>query len=291
MTRLGFLLVISVFFGKTIIAQISASEIVLKEEGKENAYPRLSKDRSEFLYQSNRRGVWQLFIYDMLSQTSRQVTAGTSNNNFPDWSIDNEWIAFVSDRDGNEEIYLMKRNGSGLKRLTNDPARDIHPYFSPDKKFILFNSTRGNGSLDIYRFEISTGKTERLTDTKEDETCARYSPDMKQIVYLKNSYEIDDVFVLDLTTGLSANVTNTPSVTDGWPVYSPDGKWIYYSSMETGSYCIYKIKSDGSEKKQLSFAGAGEVHARLSISQDGKTILYNSQTGKTISVHRAELKN
>src|SRR6185369_9615812 len=111
---------------------------------------------------------------------------------------------------GNEEIYIMKPDGSNLKRITNNKERDIHPYFSPDGKYILFNSTRGNGSLDIYRYEIATGKTLQLTNTPDDETCARYSPDMKNIVYLKNGISGDDVYLLNLSDFVPGNITKTP---------------------------------------------------------------------------------
>lgn len=270
------------------MAQLKNVRVLLEEKNVENAYPRFSKDGKSFLYQSNRSGKWQIYIYDIPAKSSRQLTTDTFNNNFPDWTADNNWIAFVSDRDGNEELYLMKADGSGTKRLTNNTSRDIHPYFSPDGKYLLFNSDR-NGTLDIYRLELAGNKVDRLTDTPEDETCAKYSSDMKHIVFLRNSYAIDDLFVMDLSKGLSENISKTPAVTDGWPVFSPDGKWIYFSSMETGSYCIYKIKPDGSEKQQLSFAAPGEVDARVSVSKDGRKILFNKKVNSTISVCEATL--
>jgi Tol biopolymer transport system component len=262
-------------------------QLIYEEEGKESAYPRLSKDNKEILFQSNRAGKWQLYIYEILNKKLIRISNDTFNNNFPDWSQDNKWIAFVSDRDGNEEIYMARTDGSSLKRITIDNARDIHPYFSPDGKFILFNSTRGNGSLDIYRFTISSGKTERLTNTNENETCARYSPDMRQIVFLKNSISIDDVFLLNLSTGLTENVSKTPKTQDGWPMFSPDGKWIYFSSLETGTYCIWKMKTDGKERKQLTFAEEGKEDARVYVSSNGKYFIYNERSGTTISIWRS----
>lgn len=268
----------------------STIKVIFKEEGKESAYPRLSKDNSKILFQSNRTGTWQLFVYDMISSELTRVINDTFNNNFPDWSPENDWITFVSDRDGNEEIYISKSDGSNLKRITENMARDIHPYFSPDGNYILFNSTRGNGSFDIYRFTISSGKTERLTNTEEDETCARYSPDMKQIVFLKNGISVDDVFILDLSTGLTENISKTPDTRDGWPMFDADGKWIYYSSMETGKYCIWKMRTDGREKIQLSFAEEGDEDARVFVSSNVQFLIYNKRVGNTISILRSDLK-
>jgi Tol biopolymer transport system component len=111
---------------------------------------------------------------------------------------------------------------------------------------------------------------------------------MKKIIFLKNGLGEDDVFILSLTTGLTENISKTPTVRDGWPVFSPNGKWIYFSSMDTEVYSIYKMKPDGSEKKQLTFPEAGEEDARVNISQQGNFFIYNKRSGSTISIMRSE---
>jgi len=273
-----FLLALVVLFA----AETPGPRVLFSMEDVEAAYPRVSRDGKEILYQTNVYGKWQLAILDVETNTHTRVTEDTANNNFPDWSADNRTIAFVSDRHGNEEIYLMDRDSAKLKRITKTAARDIHPYFSPDGKFILFNSTRGNGSLDIFRYETATGKTVQLTNTPEHETCARYSPDMQQIVFLRNSDSSDDVFVMNANDLSITNITNTPKVRDGWPMYSPDGKWIYYSSMESGVFDICRIRPDGSGKEQVTRAGKGEEDARVYVSPDNRTIIYNKRVGRTI---------
>lgn len=70
---------------------------------------------------------------------------------YPTISSDGKWVAFVSDRDGNAEIYVMNLNGSDIARLTNNPAQDTDPALSPDGLWLVFASDRGGGSLDIFR--------------------------------------------------------------------------------------------------------------------------------------------
>ena len=265
------------------------SKLIYRVDGKEAAYPRLSADGKRILYQTNERGNWQLRIMDIASGKQTNVLEDSFNNNFPDWSADNEWIAFVSDRDGNEEIYLMRTDGRELKRITNDEGRDIHPYYSPDGKYILFNSTRNNESFDIYRYTISDASVQRITDTSEDETCARYSPDMSKIVLLQNSMSKDDVMLMDAKTFELKNLSGTPDIRDGWPMFSSDGKWIYYSSYETGRYAIYKIKPDGSEKIKLTSPLVNEEDARVYVSRDGKWLIYNKRIGKTIEIRSLQV--
>src|SRR5262245_10214252 len=85
-------------------ARAAVPHVVLWQDGVKNAYPRVSKDGSRILFQSNREGKWQIFIMSADGSGLVQVTSGDANNNFPDWSPDNSAIAFVSDRTGNEDI-------------------------------------------------------------------------------------------------------------------------------------------------------------------------------------------
>jgi TolB protein len=258
--------------------------VILHEDRVENAYPRLSNDGKRILYQSNRTGRWQLFIMEIATRKQTRITNDTHNNNFVDWSADNQWVAFVSDRDGNEEIYRMKTDGTGIERLTNDPARDIHPYFSPDGKYLLFNSTRANGSLDVYRMNLADRKVEPITRSPMEETCARYSPDMKWIVLLRNDIERDDIALLEVATGKMNWLTNTPGITDGWPMFSADGKWIYFSSMETGRHSVRRIRPDGTGEESLTDAPEGEEHGRAFISKDGRTVIHNRRRNGGIDI-------
>ena len=264
--------------------RLPARTVILHEPGVENAYPRLSKDGRTILYQSDRTGKWQLFLLDVASGTSRRLTNDAFANNFPDWSADGEWIAFVSDRDGNEEIYRMRVDGSGVERLTDDAARDIHPYFAPDGRSLLFNSTRGNGTLDLYRLHFADRRIERLTDTPHDDTCARDSPDMQRIVFLRNDVTMDDVIVLDVATGALTSPTNTPRVMDGWPMWSPDGAWLYYSTTASGAHSVHRVRPDGTDDRTLTSAAHGEEHARAFVSADGKTLVLNERRPDGIDI-------
>jgi TolB protein len=61
----------------------------------------------------------------------RRLTKDPALDDFPAWSPDGTTIAFVSNGDGNFEIYSMNADGTGVRRLTNDPPMDIHPAWSP----------------------------------------------------------------------------------------------------------------------------------------------------------------
>ncbi len=83
----------------------------------------------------------------------QRITDGDGIDSWPVWSPDGKRIAFVSNRTGNYEIYLMNADGSTIKNLTNNAAQDTSPTWSPDGKKIAFVSTRDGGS-DIYVMEV-----------------------------------------------------------------------------------------------------------------------------------------
>ena len=79
----------------------------------------------------------------------------------PAWSPDGRKLAFVSDRDGNSEVYVMNANGSGQRNLTRNPAFDADPAWSPDGRKIAFVSNR-DGSYGVYVMNADGSGQRRL---------------------------------------------------------------------------------------------------------------------------------
>lgn len=95
-------------------------------------------------------------------------------------------IAFVSDRDGNEEIYVMNADGTETKRLTFSPGRDIQPCFSPDGLHIAFASNR-TGDWDIWSMDVDGTNLKNLTANKDrQETNPMWSDDPNVIGLVSN---------------------------------------------------------------------------------------------------------
>ena len=79
----------------------------------------------------------------------RRLTSHTAADWSPTWSPDGRHIAFVSNRDGNPEIYVMGSDGSNPRRLTHHTANDWSLVWSPDGRHIAFHSNR-DGNWEIY---------------------------------------------------------------------------------------------------------------------------------------------
>lgn len=108
-----------------------------------------------------------------------RVTQSSSNNpaanTHPQWSPDNTRLAFVSNRDGNEEIYTTKADGTGQTRLTSDPTVDEHPTWSSDGLFIMWDTNR-DGHYQIYKMNIDGSAQTRITNTLVDDRYVYWCP-------------------------------------------------------------------------------------------------------------------
>ena len=77
------------------------------------------------------------------------LTHDAGDDWYPAWSPDGQRIAFMSDRDGNDELYVMDADGSNPTRLTQDAGRDWYSAWSPDGQRLAFVSDR-DGNAEIY---------------------------------------------------------------------------------------------------------------------------------------------
>jgi len=109
------------------------------------------------------------------------LTRHASDDSFPAWSPDGKRIAFDSYRDGQQRIYVMNPDGTGVTRLTNGRL-DHKPAWSPDGKRIAFTSFR-DGNYEIYVMNADGSNPVRLTNNTQPDTNAVWSPDGKRIAY------------------------------------------------------------------------------------------------------------
>jgi len=180
-------------------------------------------------------------------------------------------IAFESNRDGNYEIYTMNADGSVVTRLTNNPATDLEPAWSPDGKKIAFASTR-DGNTEIYVMNSDGSVVTRLTNNPAVDGSPAWSPDGKKIAFHSNRDGNYEIYVMNSDGAGVTRLTNN-SADDEEPAWSPDGKRIAFRSDRDVSFLIYTMNSDGSGVTRLT--NPSGVDASPAWSPDGKIIAFS----------------
>jgi WD40 repeat protein len=138
--------------------------------------------------------------------------AGAGLNYSPSWSPDDD-VAFVSDRDGNYEIYKMDKFGRNQTRLTNDPQQDIDPEWSPNSDKIAFTSNR-DGNYDVYTMNPDGSGVTRLTNDPSYDCCSDWQPIRAQVPRPKGATPI----LVSLVP--AAEPCSTPNAQHGPPLAS-----------------------------------------------------------------------
>lgn len=155
----------------------------------------------------------------------------------------------VLTRDGNSEIYTMGLDGGNLHRLTNDPAIDTEPVFSPDGAWIYFTSDRSGGP-QIYRMPAGGGDAQRITFNGDYNISPRISPDGKTLAYVSRRSDQFQIEVLDLASAQELTITDT--VKDESPTFAPNGRLILYATEVGGRGILALASTDGRARARLS---------------------------------------
>jgi TolB protein len=155
-------------------------------------------------------------------------------------------IAFVASRtaDGNADIFSADIGGETAINLTNDPAPDRGPAWSPDGREIAFASRRGD-NWDLYLMRADGGDLRRLTDGPAYDGEPAWSPDGASIAFTSSRNGNLDIYQLDLASRAVQQVTDDPAA-DYQPSWSPDSRQIAFTSWRDGNQEIYAVGMPGS---------------------------------------------
>lgn len=182
--------------------------------------PAISPDGSQIAYVIlSDGGVSNLYLADARGSNEKALTNGSSQHWDPSWSPDGRQIVYMSDKDGDWEIYRINLAGGKVIRLTDNGSYDGHPRWSPDGKWILFDTERG-GDWEIYVMD-SYGRDERaITENSASDWLPAWSPDGTWIVYVSSRDGDDEIYMVDIDGQNQTKLTDNTSQ-DRFPVWIP----------------------------------------------------------------------
>jgi Tol biopolymer transport system component len=180
-------------------------------------------------------------------------------------------IAFVSTRDGTEQIYTMNADGSGVIQLTFTTTFNSYPEWSADGAKIVFESDR-DGNHEIYTMYADGSVQTRLTNNAAIDNVAAWSPDGSQIVFASLRDGNSEIYVMN-SNGSGQTRLTFDAGSDTQPAWSPDGTKIAFESDQAGFGQIFVMNTDGSNVTQLttSYRNGG-----ANWSPDGSKIVFHS---------------
>jgi predicted Ser/Thr protein kinase len=160
-------------------------------------------------------------------------------------------IAFRSDRDGDQEIFVAKTDLTGVVQLTDNDAQDSDPTWSPDGRRIIFQSD-SDGDMDIYVMNADGSGVLNLTNNEDEDTDPSWSPDGSQIAFSSDRDGDPEIYLMSPTGDNVRILTQNRDVADDDPTWTGDSSALVFQSNLEGNDDILFINADGSGLRNLT---------------------------------------
>jgi Tol biopolymer transport system component len=220
---------------------------------------------------------YDIYEYDPAAKTYRTLTTEKGYDAEGSWSPDGSLIAFASNRSAYQEkltpeqqkafeldpawaneIYIMKADGTDVRRLTQSPGYDGGPFFSPDGKRLCWRRFSENGATaEIMTMNIDGSDQQQLTKLEAMSWAPYYHPSGQYLIFTTNRHGFAnfELYLIDAAgKGAPVRVSHTPGF-DGLPVFSPDGNRLAWTSGRTVSNQSQVFLAEWNHEKALELLG------------------------------------
>ncbi len=224
-----------------------------------------------------------LVLVSIESGQKKKLTSPNKNGFYgdtrPKFSPDGSLVAYTKSFSiGRSELYTVPSGGGEEKRLTFDNLAVENEAWTADGREIVFSSNRG-GNLTLWRISSDGGSPTPIPNSGENVTSLAIGKKGNNLAYSREAVNMD-IWRMDLGVSASARkpptelVSSTQSQVE--PQYSPDGKYIAFTSNRSGSVEIWACHNDGSNPVQLTFFG-GPPSGTPRWSPDSRFIAFDSR--------------
>ena len=184
---------------------------------------------------------WDISLMNVRSGVVRRITRQTFTVMACDWTHDGNRLVFITDRDGNLEVYTMASDGSDWRRVTATPAHDYGPEWSPDLGHIVYAEDAGGGKTDIFVVDPDGSNRVKLTSGTAGGAGPVWSPDGTRIAYVSGA--AIKVMNSDGSSPVTLYSDGAQKLTADW---SPTGSHIMFMSKQSGIFKLHTIRlADG----------------------------------------------
>jgi len=230
-------------------------------------YPRVSPDGSRLLFVSDRDGDYEVFVRDLASGLTTQLTHNAAADYAAQWSPDGRRILYTSNRNGNEDVFEWDLVAGIERNVVRSSADEHDPSYDPRAhgRVIVFARTLARATPTtaerraILRRELSTGQEMMLTEGWGIESYPSLSPRSGELLFRRTvPGEASAILVRDLSTGVE-RVISPHRARDDYPAWAFGGTRIVFASdraTDGGGYDLYMTRDDGSDLRRLTSASS-----------------------------------
>jgi TolB protein len=214
--------------------------------------PRWSPDQNKIAWISVGNKT-QLMLYDVDGEGVTSLASNVDADQPPIWAPESDRIAYVSDQDGDPDVYMVALEGEQKTRLTFSPERELVGDWSPDGEWLVFTEHDRDGL-----FLRNPNGVNRIELTSEPDTDPVWSPKGDRIAFLRSDDGARDVYVLRPTNSDNwADDTDEVAVSDDQHdefsvAWSADGRRLAFVVRFDDQSEIFSVLVDGSERRQLT---------------------------------------
>lgn len=214
--------------------------------------------------------IYRIDADDTNESTLVQLTNNAGRNQVPALSADGQLVAYASNVNGNDDIWIMNIDGTNKTQLTT--LGGTQPHFSWDGTSIVFASDR-DGNYQIFSMNVDGTNQTKLTNNTDVAQYPAYAPGDGQIVFCRGAdYANLQVYIMNADGSGEIKLTDTAAGLGNWsPNFRPDGAVITFESERSGSEEIWFMTPDGSDLTKTSTAFQENAPA---FAMDGSQIAF-----------------
>lgn len=174
-----------------------------------------------------------IYTLDVQSLKTQQLTYTTHYTSDPSWGSNGSAFTFISNADGDHEIYAKISLAADVRQLTHNDSHDWSPNWSPTENTIIYVSNR-TGNFELFEYDLTNNSEKQLTAMEGESYKPDFSPDGRHIAFFHRSSTTSkfDVYIVEKDGQGLRNMTNTSDsdeFTCGW---SPDSQAVIYYCAE-----------------------------------------------------------
>jgi Tol biopolymer transport system component len=263
----------------------------LTDQPGQELYPSLSPDGKALVYAARgASGDWNIYWQRVGGRNPRNLTENSPADDMqPAFSPDGEYIVFRSEREQGG-LFIMGATGESVRRLTDF---GFFPTWSSDGREVSFSTegfsdpnTRRLSPSMIWVVNVSTGERRQLTDAKTgDAAQPAWSPDGARIAYWgKHKGGQRDIWTIPARGGDPTPVTDDAAF-DWNPVWSPDGRFLYFASDRGGSMNLWRVPLEEQTGRPTGppepLTTPSSYAQQVAFSRDGRRAAYVNQVSST----------